>query len=34
MSNWTLKENSTGDLHVTIDGEEWTNAVDKAFNKI
>lgn len=34
MSNWTLKEKSTGDLQVTIDGEEWTKAVDKAFNKI
>lgn len=34
MSNWTLKEKSTGDLVVTIEGEEWTKAVDKAFNKI
>lgn len=34
MSNWTLKEKSTGDLEVTIEGEEWTKAVEKAFNKI
>lgn len=34
MSNWTLKEKSTGDLEVTISGEEWTKAVKKAFNKI
>jgi len=34
MSNWTLKEKSTGDLEVTIDGEEWTKSVEKAFNKI
>ena len=34
MSNWTLKEKSTGDLEVIIEGEEWTKAVEKAFNKI
>ena len=34
MSNWTLKEKSTGDLEVTIEGEEWTKSVEKAFNKI
>ena len=34
MSNWTLKEKSVGDLVVTIDGETWTKAVNKAFNKI
>lgn len=34
MSNWTLKEKSVGDLEVTIDGEKWTKAVTKAFNKI
>lgn len=34
MSTWTLKEKSTGDLEVTIEGDEWTKAVDKAFNKI
>lgn len=34
MSTWTLKEKSTGDLEVTIEGEEWTKAVNKAFNKI
>ncbi|MDY6035672.1 MAG: trigger factor, partial [Bulleidia sp.] len=34
MSNWTLKEKSIGDLTVKIEGEEWTKAVTKAFNKI
>lgn len=34
MSTWTLKEKSTGDLEVTIEGEEWQKAVDKAFRKI
>ena len=34
MSTWTLKEKSTGDLEVTIEGDEWKKAVDKAFNKI
>lgn len=34
MSNWTLKEKSTGDLEVTIEGDTWTKACDKAFNKI
>lgn len=34
MSNWTLKEKSVGDLTVTVDGETWTKAVNKAFNKI
>jgi len=34
MSTWTLKEKSTGDLVVKIEGEEWTKAVEKAFNKI
>lgn len=34
MSNWTLKEKSTGDLEVTIEGEVWEKAVKKAFNKI
>ena len=34
MSNWTLKENSEGDLVVTISGDEWKRAVEKAFNKL
>ncbi len=34
MSTWTLKEKSIGDLEVTIEGEEWAKAVDKAFNKL
>ena len=34
MSNWTIKEKSVGDLEVTISGDEWKNAVKKAFNKI
>lgn len=34
MSTWTLKEKSTGDLEVTIEGEEWEKAVNKAFNKL
>lgn len=34
MSTWTLKEKSTGDMEVVIEGEEWKKAVDKAFNKI
>ena len=34
MSTWTLKEKSTGELEVVIEGEEWTKAVNKAFNQI
>ena len=34
MSNWTLKENSTGVLELKADGEEWAKAIDKAFKKI
>lgn len=34
MSTWTLKEKSMGDMNVTIEGDEWKNAVEKAFNKI
>lgn len=34
MSTWTLKEKSMGDMNVTIEGEEWKNAVKKALNKI
>lgn len=34
MANWTLKEKSTGDLSVVIEGETWKKAVKKAFNKL
>ena len=34
MSTWELKENSTGLLSVTVDGEKWADAQKKAFNKI
>ena len=34
MANWELKEKSTGDLTVTIEGDEWKKAVDKAFKKL
>lgn len=34
MSTWTLKEGSVGDLEVTIEGEEWKKAVNKAFNRL
>lgn len=34
MSTWTLKEKSMGDMNVTIEGDEWKKAVDKAFKKI
>lgn len=34
MSTWTLKEKSTGELKVTIDGENWKKAQTKAFNKL
>lgn len=30
--SWTLNENSTGVLTVTVDGEAWTKAQSKAFN--
>ena len=33
-STWELKENSTGVLKVTVDGEAWSNAQDKAFKKL
>lgn len=33
-SNWELKENSTGVLTVTIDGDAWLNAQTKAFDKV
>lgn len=34
MSEWTLKEHSNGELVMTISGEEWKTACEKAFNKI
>ncbi len=34
MSEWELKEKSTGELTVTIDGDEWKKACSKAFNKL
>lgn len=34
MSTWTLKEKSMGDMNVTIEGDQWNDAVKKAFNKI
>lgn len=34
MANWTLKEKSVGDMIVTIEGEEWKKAVNKAFKKL
>ena len=32
-SNWTLKEHSTGELEVVVDGEDWKKAQKKSFNK-
>ena len=29
-STWTLKENSTGELEVTVEGEAWKKAQKKA----
>jgi len=34
MAEWTLKEHSEGELVVTVSGEEWKKALDKAFTKI
>lgn len=34
MSNWELKENSIGELKVSIEGEAWQKAQDKAFDKL
>lgn len=34
MSNWELKENSIGELKVSIEGEAWKKAQDKAFDKL
>ncbi len=33
-SNWTLNENSTGILEVTVEGEAWEKAQKKAFNQL
>ena len=33
-TTWTLKEKSTGELEVTIEGETWTAATEKAFKKL
>lgn len=33
-STWTRKENSTGELLVTVDGAEWDKVKDKAFQKL
>ena len=33
-STWELKENSKGELKTTVAGETWTNAQEKAFNKL
>ncbi|MBQ0064844.1 MAG: trigger factor [Firmicutes bacterium] len=33
-SNWTLKEKSTGELVVTVDGDMWKKAQKKAFNSL
>lgn len=34
MANWTLKEKSVGDLTVTLEGDKWQSAVEKAFKKL
>lgn len=34
MAEWTLKENSQGDLVITISGDEWEKACAKAFTKL
>lgn len=33
-ATWTIKENSTGELLVTVDGNEWEKAKDKAFGRL
>ncbi|MDD6467089.1 MAG: trigger factor [Erysipelotrichaceae bacterium] len=33
-STWSIVEKSTGELKVTVDGNEWKEAQDKAFKKI
>lgn len=34
MSTWTLKEKSQGELKVTVEGEIWAQAQEKAFDKL
>lgn len=34
MSNWELKENSVGELQVSIEKDAWKKAQEKAFNKL
>lgn len=34
MSNWKLKEKSTGELITTVEGEAWKTAQKKAFNRL
>lgn len=34
MSNWELKEKSTGELTVAVEGDEWKKDCEKAFNKL
>lgn len=29
-STWTLKENSTGELEVTVEGEAWKKSTEKS----
>ncbi len=33
-AEWTIKEKSTGELLVTVDGAEWEKAKDKSFGKL
>ena len=34
MSNWSIKEKSTGELQVSVSGERWVNAQEAAFKKL
>ncbi len=34
LSTWTVKEKSTGELKVTVEGDLWLKAQDKAFKKL
>ena len=34
QSSWTLKENSTGELIVTVDGDAWKKAQKKALTQL
>lgn len=34
MSNWTIVEKSKGELSVTLEGQAWKTACDKAFTKL